>query len=255
MKRLKSQLSFVALGLGVLLLSACSTDADASNVTEIASDDYVDKELRTVQQKAASVEARAEKLEQEVQALLGGDRKPSPAPGVFTDVRADFYAHDEIVFLSDRGVIRGYPDGSFKPNQTITRAQTASMLVRELGLDVPDDYELKATDVSANHPNYNDLRRVEYHGIMSGNNGEMSPGAGLRRSQMAIILAKAFKLAPPSEQYSFTDIGPDYPNFEQINTIAHYGITTEVGKAFRPNETTNRAQFSLFLTRAINLNH
>ncbi|WP_100405474.1 S-layer homology domain-containing protein [Bacillus solitudinis] len=231
--------------LGVILLVGCS-DAGASTADEVASAEWVDVQVKEVNSKAKAAEDRVMKLEADINALKG-----QPASSPFTDIKTDYFAIDEIIYLSERNVIRGYSDGTFRPNQTITRAQTASMLVRELKLTAPSDYELKATDVSKDHHTYEQLRVLEYHGLMSGRDGKMLPGDGLKRSQMAVLLTRAFNLSAADQTYTFTDIDSDYPNFAQINTIAHHRITTEAGKAFRPNETTTRAQFSLFLARTI----
>ena len=53
------------------------------------------------------------------------------AAASFTDVPTTFWAHDSIVKLADQGVILGYADGTFKPNNNITRAQAAAMFDRE----------------------------------------------------------------------------------------------------------------------------
>ncbi len=242
-----------AMLVSVLAMVGCS-GVGASDQNEIASDVWVTEQVNQVSASASSLEERAAKLDREIKALQaenGVTPTPIQVRSIFTDISRDYFAYEEIYFLNQRDVIRGYPDGTFAPNQTITRAQTASMLVRELGLTAPASYQMQATDVSAQHQSYEQLRIVEYHGLMAGNEGKMLPGEGLKRSQMAVILSRAFDLAEPNQQYSFTDITSSYPNFEQINTIAHNGITTEVGGAFRPNETTTRAQFSLFLARAI----
>lgn len=250
MRGLRKSVLICCLGAGLV---GCQS-VDASKEEVVASAEWVESETNKVQSNANTLDDRIKKIENDINEIKGNEStnpQPTPEPGLFTDVPKKFFAYDEILFLVDRDVIRGYPDHSFRPNQTITRAQTASMLVRELGLTAPDDYELKATDVSKNHDAYEPLRVVEYHRLMTGRDGKLLPGEGLKRSQMAVLLDRAFDLETPDQTYTFTDIDSSYPNFDQINTIAHNRITTEINKAFRPNETTTRAQFSLFLARAI----
>lgn len=43
----------------------------------------------------------------------------------FKDVPEDFWAKEEIEFLSSKGVIKGYHDGTFKPNEPVKRVQAA----------------------------------------------------------------------------------------------------------------------------------
>ena len=53
----------------------------------------------------------------------------------FKDVSSNIRFYDEIMYLSGEEVISGFPDGSFKPDQVVTRAQAAIMIGRALDLD------------------------------------------------------------------------------------------------------------------------
>ena len=48
----------------------------------------------------------------------------------FSDVAPDFWGIKDIERLVDSGLMSGYPDGSFKPNQNMTRAEYASGIAR-----------------------------------------------------------------------------------------------------------------------------
>jgi hypothetical protein len=63
----------------------------------------------------------------------------SPAPGVatFPDVAPGFWAFQEIEALAASGITTGFPDGTFRPTATVTRAQMATFLARALGLHWP----------------------------------------------------------------------------------------------------------------------
>lgn len=58
---------------------------------------------------------------------------------IFSDVPADHWASGYINFCTELGIINGYPDGTFKPEQTINYGEYVTMLVRALGLDVGKD--------------------------------------------------------------------------------------------------------------------
>ncbi|MBW4458903.1 MAG: S-layer homology domain-containing protein [Nodosilinea sp. WJT8-NPBG4] len=53
---------------------------------------------------------------------------PAQAQTTFSDVPSDYWAAQFIQALVDRGVIRGFADGSFRPNEPITRAQFAVLV-------------------------------------------------------------------------------------------------------------------------------
>ncbi|SFE92394.1 S-layer homology domain-containing protein [Alteribacillus iranensis] len=234
--------------LFIVIVAGCS-QASADPSEEAASAEWTEEKLGETEEDLDAVSERVDDLAQDIR-VLSGVPEFSEEP-VFPDVNDDYFAFEEIQFLSGQRIISGFPDGHFRPGETITRSQTAKMLRAALDLDAPEDYQIKATDVSDNHHAYRSLAALEYHGIMTGNDGRLMPSAGLKRSQMAALLVRAYELPEADKQHTFTDIDEDYPNFEEINIIADQGITTETGKAFRPNETTTRAQFSLFMSRAI----
>jgi len=59
------------------------------------------------------------------------DASPQPK---FSDVPSDFWAYDAIDDMSKRGVLGGYPDGMFRPERTVTRAELAKIMVLAAGL-------------------------------------------------------------------------------------------------------------------------
>jgi hypothetical protein len=63
-------------------------------------------------------------------------RQISPAPGsaTFPDVGTGFWAFQAIEALAASGITTGFPDGTFRPLEPVTRAQMAAFLARALGL-------------------------------------------------------------------------------------------------------------------------
>jgi hypothetical protein len=60
--------------------------------------------------------------------------------------------YKEIQRMVDLGIINGYPDGYFKPEEQVTRDQFAKMLVLSMDLDTKKDYVRTFDDVSSSHP-------------------------------------------------------------------------------------------------------
>ena len=56
--------------------------------------------------------------------------------GDFTDVKAGMWCNRAIATLTNMGIIKGYTDGSFQPNKSITRAELATIIARFAKLDV-----------------------------------------------------------------------------------------------------------------------
>ena len=69
----------------------------------------------------------------ELAAMLAQFADIKSATNSFNDVPAKHWAADEIAVCAKMGWINGYPDGSFRPDQTITRAEMMAMVNRALG--------------------------------------------------------------------------------------------------------------------------
>ncbi|KXH84037.1 S-layer homology domain-containing protein [Sporosarcina sp. HYO08] len=169
----------------------------------------------------------------------------------FSDVSKDYWAAEQIYRFSDLGVIKGFDDGTFRPNNKITRAQAAIMLTRGLKLDTENVPSVNYKDISKDHYAYKEIAAVTHAGIMQGSNGAYQPDEPLIRSQMAIILANAFELKG-YQTASFKDVPKNAHAYEQIDAIYASGITKGYeDRTFRPSIPTTRAQFAVFLGRAI----
>ncbi len=59
-----------------------------------------------------------------------------PAKPSFKDVNMGFWAYAYVETAKARGVITGYPDGTFRPEAPVRRAEVASMLVRTEGYQI-----------------------------------------------------------------------------------------------------------------------
>ena len=57
------------------------------------------------------------------------------AAGGFKDVSPKYTFYNEVLYLSSEEIISGFSDGTFKPNETVTRAQAAIMIGRALDLN------------------------------------------------------------------------------------------------------------------------
>lgn len=86
----------------------------------------------------------------------------------FPDVSKDYWAVSQINLLSEQGVIVGYPDGTFKPDANVTRAEFAAMAIRALGqqhtkIAQPITY----ADVDENYWAYQDIQKAVYFDLIS----------------------------------------------------------------------------------------
>ncbi|WP_285396579.1 S-layer homology domain-containing protein [Lysinibacillus sp. fls2-241-R2A-57] len=191
-----------------------------------------------------------------VVATLGTKSVKAPvtvaAAGLFKDIPNNYVYYKEIEYLTKNNIITGQADGTFRPNDKLTRAHAAVIISRALGLDTSNVKNPGFKDIPANHVYYKQIAAVVEAGIMSGKGGNtFDPNGTLTRAQMAKVVALAYDLEGTSN-INFKDVSKDHWAYPYVQQLAANDITTGYGdNTFRPNEAISRAHFGLFLYRAI----
>jgi hypothetical protein len=127
----------------------------------------------------------------------------TPAPSVaLTDI-AGHWAHAEIDKLIHSGAVAGYPDRTFKPDQSITRAEFVKILVAAFKLEAKAGQLFSDT---ANHWAKDYIATANAHGIVDGYSDSLfGPDDLITREQMAVMAVKAAKLPLVSGEAPFSD--------------------------------------------------
>lgn len=185
-----------------------------------------------------------------------GVAAPSPANAnsTFPDVKTSDYFYDAVMELSERGVINGFEDGTFRPNNNVTRGQAAVIIAGVLGLNTNNVTNPGFKDVPTSHPYYGAISALANAGYINGfEDGTFGATQPITRNQMAIIIAKAFKLeAPANTTLPFTDVYPAYKN--QIAALFTNGITSGTSKStFGGSSNVTRGQLAQFVVKAENV--
>ena len=173
----------------------------------------------------------------------------------FTDVN-NYWAATYVDFLYTAGVTTGYADGSFRPNQNITRAQFAVMLYRYLGLNEAAyaNVQLPFADLGQIGDYAIPAIKVLYsEGIITGSmkNGKMyfNPNSALTRAQAATMIGRTQEKGYGAVSLSFTDREkiPAYAA-PYIQTMVAQGIIGGYADgSFRPNNNITRGQMANIL--------
>ncbi|QDQ00163.1 S-layer homology domain-containing protein [Lysinibacillus fusiformis] len=178
--------------------------------------------------------------------------QPVYAAASFKDVSSENVLITEIDYLVERGIIKGYPNGLFKPNDYVTKAQVAVMITRALGLKTANVKNPKYQDVPATHIYYKEIAATQNAGIFDSTK-KFKPDGTLSRGEMAIVLQRAFKLKG-SNPYYFTDVTEKTIGYKEILAVANNNITKGYQDgSFKPNLPLTRAHFSAFMARALTL--
>lgn len=134
------------------------------------------------------------------------------------------WAQGAIQTLIQSGILNGYPDSTFKPDQSITRGEFAKIIAKA--------YDLKASGTAPfsdiqNHWAKDYISALTQKQIIAGYpDGTFQPDRPITRAEMATMLSRLIKLGTPEEKFttamdpSYPDVKPDFWAFRYIE-IAH----------------------------------
>lgn len=165
----------------------------------------------------------------------------------FSDVPATKHFAESVNELAERNVIGGYPDGTFKPGNPITRGQAAAIIVKLLKLDAEKVKDPGFKDVTQANGYYKAIALLAEKEIIGGYaDGRYGPNEPITRGQMASILVKAFDLPRydiPQHENPFKDVKQFVSHTPNILIIHRLGITNGTSPTtFSPNASITRGQ-------------
>ncbi|MER2106939.1 MAG: S-layer homology domain-containing protein [Solibacillus sp.] len=167
----------------------------------------------------------------------------------FKDVKQTDYFYDAILSLQERGIIKGFEDGTFLPNKAVTRGQVAKILAGVLGLDTTNVQDSGFKDIPKTHQYYGAIAALANAGIISGfEDGTFRQGEPVLRNHMAKMIAKGFNLEATGTT-PFTDVRADYAQY--ITALYTNGVTTgKTATTFDGASNVTRGQLATFVVRA-----
>lgn len=187
----------------------------------------------------------------------------TPAPAVaqttvsFSDVSSNYWARDFIVELARRDVIAGFPDGTFRPNDPVTRAQFAAM-VRKAFDKANIRNAVNFSDVASNYWAYNAIRESYAMGFLSGYPGNVfRPGQNIPREQVLVSLANGLN-------YSTGNVASSLQLYNDASSISNYArnsiaaateksivVNYPTVSALNPTRNATRAEVAAFIYQAL----
>lgn len=176
---------------------------------------------------------------------------PIPVPKVeLTDIKGH-WAEASILKLVETGAISGYPDKTFKPNNNITRAEFATVLVKAFDLEAKTG---KVFADTANHWAKDAIATAAAYGIVSGYSADtFGPNDLITREQMAAMIVKAAGLDTALTSKDFTDSQSISAwAVDAVNTAAEKEIISGYpDNSFRPQGKATRAEAVTVIVNAL----
>jgi hypothetical protein len=173
----------------------------------------------------------------------------------FDDIK-DHWAREEIQKMIDMGLLKGYPDGTFRPNNSISRAEYGTILARIIELEKQKKLTVgdnQFTDVISNSWYYNYIAKLQHNDNIDPKiyDNVLQPNSPITRQEMALWLASEIKNG--GEQLAFIDeAGIDYK--VEVNKAVSQGLLKGYpDKTFRPDGQTTRAEAATIFIRYMQL--
>lgn len=190
---------------------------------------------------------------------------PEPAglgSTLFYDVSENYWAAEFIVALVNRSLVHGFPDGSFRPNAPLTRAQFAVLLAQAF----PDD---RPRDRSAMLPPFQDLSPQHWaasavaistrQGFLKGYpNGQFQPDRSISRLEVLLALAAGLNYVPagPVDRrmayYNDYALVP-FSAWDEIAAVTERRVVVSYPdpRFLNPNRPATRAEVAAVLYQAL----
>lgn len=183
---------------------------------------------------------------------------PSFAQTTFSDVSSNYWAAQFIQQLSQRGIIAGFPDGSFRPEEPVTRAQFAAM-VNKAFQKAPERQAINFVDVPSNYWASSAIRQAYTIGFLSGYPGNrFEPNQAIPRQQVLVSLANGLEYIPSGNVDSTLQYFNDAVNIagyarSPIAAATEQKIVVNYPNVnfLNPTATATRAQVAAFIYQAL----
>ncbi|MBE9067507.1 S-layer homology domain-containing protein [Leptolyngbya cf. ectocarpi LEGE 11479] len=186
----------------------------------------------------------------------------TPAPVIaqtqtqFSDVSSNYWASQFITSLAERNIIAGFPDGTFRPNEPVTRAQYAA-IVRQAFSQTTIRSSTTFVDVPANFWATSAIDTAYRMGFLSGYpDNTFQPNQNIPRAQVLVSLANGLNYqastVASADVYSDSRAIPSYATASiAAATEQQLVVNYPNVQVLRPNQTATRADVAAFIYQAL----
>ena len=181
---------------------------------------------------------------------------PPGGPVAFKDVPANYWAKAYIEALASQNIIAGFPDGTFKPNDPVTRAQFATIVTKALTPPTKRT-AIKFKDVASNFWANAAIQSAYQSEFVSGYpDGTFKPQQKIPRVQALVSLANGLGLTASNQNVlSFYTDAAQIPNYAiapvAAATARQLVINYPTAKQLNPNREATRAEVAAFVYQAL----
>ena len=172
----------------------------------------------------------------------------------FTDVPANEYYTEPVLWAVEKGITSGLKPNQFAPDASCTRGQVVTFLWRSQGCPEPTSTSHNFTDLNANEYYYKAVLWAVENGITSGmTKTTFAPDATVTRGQFVTFLHRAEGKPAYTVSNPFTDLKSGEYYYDAVLWAVENKVTSGLKPTlFGPEEPCTRGQVVTFLYRAYN---
>lgn len=180
---------------------------------------------------------------------------PSTA-ATFSDLDVNHKNYEAISTLQDRGILKGYPDGTFRPDQRVNRAEFLKIAMIGSGVSI---FEYQPTPFPDIHPTdwYAPYVSQAYHAgwIKGYPNGTFKPEQTINKAEALKIIGaiQGWQLPTITETIPFNDTGKNDWFTPYVAYAKEHNLLAESGFWFSPTNLMSRADISEIVYRGLSL--
>ena len=161
-----------------------------------------------------------------------------------------------VKFLYEKDLIKGYPDGTFKPDRNLTRAESAVLILRAMGIMPSGSYSQDFSDVPVNFWGFKWVEEAFGRGIVKGiGQCKFLPNGEVTRGEFITMLMRAMKFTLVEKENPFVDLEPSYFGYREIITAFYSGIIVRPSENeeiyFKPLGVLTRGDAAILMGKAI----
>lgn len=180
-----------------------------------------------------------------------------PVKDVLSDVR-NHWAYSEVFYLLSLKAINGYPDGTFKPNNNITREEFVKVITLAIGIQESNLATNIFTDVAENRWSNKIITSAIEKGIIVPEeypNYQFEPSKKITREEIAVMVVRALGKEDEAQQ---TTANLSFEDQDTITRSNYVQLATDLeiikgyeDHTFRPTRNATRAEASVMIVRSL----
>ncbi|MFS1511496.1 S-layer homology domain-containing protein [Chengkuizengella sp. SCS-71B] len=161
------------------------------------------------------------------------------------------WAEKQLKQWIDNGLLNGYGEGVYKPNQTLTRSEAAAFVNR--AFEHEETAEVNFPDVELSDWFYNDVSKALAAGFMTGyEDGTFKPDQNITRQELAVMIFRLLDLEVKPEAVDSFDDAASIGEWAkgEIGALVDLGIVSGYNNKIQPEGLSTRAEAIVMIQRA-----